>query len=226
MTIRRTMAPRFDAGFTLLEMMLAVAILAIVLVMLSQSFHTVAMSKVQGENSLALDREGRGIIWRLSDEFQNAVQTPIYPSDVMLVGTAQMQNDLPMDSVSLSTFGAGHQRALVGFGAEQLVTYTTSPNPDHPGWFVLTRSQMSALLTGVAVTPTTPPALIVADNLVSLHLRYFNGTQWVESWNSMQMPRNQQLPLAVSINLELADSEGHVRDFATEVDVPMAQPLW
>ncbi len=226
MMIRRTMPPRFDAGFTLLEMMLAVAILAIVLVMLSQSFHTVAMSKVQGENSLALDREGRGIIWRLGDEFQNTVQTPIYPSDVMLVGTAQMQNDIPIDSVSLSTFGAGHERALVGFGAEQLVTYTTSPNPDHPGWFVLTRSQMSALLTGIAVMPKPPPALIVAANLVSLHLRYFNGTQWVESWNSTQMPRNQQLPLAVSINLELADAEGHVRDFATEVDVPMAQPLW
>lgn len=212
-------------GFTLLEMMLAVAILAIVLVMLSQSFHTVAMSKVQGEDSLALDREGRGIIWRLTQEIENAVQTPIYASDVLLIGLGQMQNDLPVDSVTVSTFGAGHDRAMVGLGAEQVVTYATSPNSRHAGWFVLTRSQMSALLTGTAGLPT-PPAVIIADNLVSLHLRYFNGMQWVESWNSNQMPRNQQLPLAVSVSLLLGDSEGHVRDFATEVSVPMAQLLW
>ncbi len=225
MMVRRMPSSQFKAGFTLLEMMLAVAILGLLLVMLSQSFHAVAMSKVRGEDSLELQREGSAIIWQLANEFNNAVQTPVYPSYVLLVGRAQMQDALPVDSVSVSTFGAGHERALVGFGAEQIVTYTTSPNPSRSGWFILNRSQVSALLMGVGNLPQAP-GMIIANNLVSFHLRYFNGTQWVESWDSTMLPRNQQLPLAVSIDLQLGDAEGHVRNFATEVDLPMAQPLW
>ncbi len=42
-----TCIDRVSAGFTLIEMMLAVAILALILVMLAGSFHAVATGKVQ-----------------------------------------------------------------------------------------------------------------------------------------------------------------------------------
>ena len=62
-------------GFTLVELMLAVAILGMVLVMLAGSFHAVASGKVQAENRLAVDQTARAILAQIADEIRGAVST-------------------------------------------------------------------------------------------------------------------------------------------------------
>ncbi len=49
--------------------------------------------------------------------------------------------------------------------------------------------------------PTPPTEL--ADNVVALHIKYFNGGDWLESWDSTAIPAPAQLPVAVSIDLLL-----------------------
>lgn len=218
-------SPRRESGFTLIEMMVAVAILGVVLLMLADAFHTVAMSKVQGEEHLGIDREGRAIMWQLSNELRDAVQTSVYPSRVLLIGRSRQRDGEAVDSLSLSTFAAGHTRAIYGAGAEQVVTYALEPNPNHQGWFILTRQQQSGLLTQTSGQKSSP-ALMMADNLVSLDFRFYNGSKWVQNWDSTALPHGRQLPLAVAIGLELAGPKGQKMNFDTAVDVPMAQTLW
>jgi hypothetical protein len=74
--------------------------------------------------------------------------------------------------------------------------------------------------------PAAAPAIELADNVVSLHLRYFNGSAWLESWDSRALPAPAQLPLAVSIDLVLGAGGGRVRNFSTQVVLPMAVPEW
>ena len=96
---------------------------------------------------------------------------------------------------------------------ENIVTYNLTPNRDQPGCYLLQRSQQSGLLTS---TPALQ-SMVLADNVLSLHIRYFDGQRWGESWDSSSLPQGQQLPIAVAIQIQMAAPGGRVMDFATQV---------
>jgi prepilin-type N-terminal cleavage/methylation domain-containing protein len=210
-----------ERGFTLLELMLAVAILGLIVVMLAQSFHAVAMSKLHAEERLSSERGGRAILWQMSNEIRGAVQTPLAPSRVLVLGAARYQGGSPVNTLTVSTLDPGHRRSLDGYGPEEIVTYTAVPNPNHRGWFLLERSQYSGLGSGA-----NPMPIIVADNMLSLKLRYFDGEQWGQVWNSENLSPGRQVPVAVSIDLSLAGPRGEPLAFSTQVTVPMAIAQW
>jgi prepilin-type N-terminal cleavage/methylation domain-containing protein len=222
MTVPRIPADRAPRGFTLIEMMLAISVLALILAMLASSFSTVAHSKVHAEGRLMVDREGRALLWQLTKELRNTVQTPYTASNVALLGAGHMSSGVPIDTITMSTFSGGHRKALTGMTPETIVTYNLTSNPDQQGWYMLQRSQQSGLLTG-AVTPQTTT---LAGNVLSLHFRYFDGQRWGESWDSSSLPAGRQLPVAVAIQIKMAAPGGQVMDFATQVTVPMAIQQW
>ncbi len=222
MTTRPVPTRRAPRGFTLIEMMLAIGVLAMILTMLASSFSTIAHSKVHAEGRLIVDREGRALLWQLTKELRNAVQTPYVVSNVALFGSGHMGNGAPLDTITLSTYSGGHRRAVNAMTPETIVSYNLSPNPDQPGSYLLQRSQQSGLLTS-AVSPQTTT---LASNVLSLHFRYFDGQRWSESWESASLPQGRQLPVAVAIQIQMAAPGGHKMDFATQVTVPMAIQQW
>jgi general secretion pathway protein J len=222
MTIRRVSTRRAPRGFTLIEMMLAIGVLAMILTMLASSFSTVAHSKVHAEGRLMVDREGRALLWQLTKELRNAVQTPYTASNVGLFGNGHMSNGVPTDTMTLSTFSGGHRKALTGMTPETIVSYNLASNPDQPGCFILQRSQQSGLLTSAV----TPQMTTLASNVLSLHFRYFDGQKWDESWESSSLPQGRQLPVAVAIQIQMAAPGGQVMNFATQVTLPMAIQQW
>jgi prepilin-type N-terminal cleavage/methylation domain-containing protein len=213
---------KFHPAFTLIEMMLAVAVLGLILVMLAGSFHAVAASKLHAEGHLYADREGRAVLWQLSNEIRGAVQTSDAPSHVLLLGAAQYVGGAPINSLTVSTLDPGHRRSLDGFGAEEIVTYRAMPNPGHPGLFILQRDQQSGLSYGSA----PGNSIAIANNVLALRFRYFDGNQWTEVWNSQNLSAEDQLPIAIAIDLKLAAPGGHEMAFSTEVTVPMAIQQW
>jgi len=221
---RRRRSFGHPGGFTLIEIMLAIAILGLVLLMLAESFHAVAGSKVHGENRIAIDQAARTIVSQMSNELRGAVQTPFIPSRVIVLGQARMTGGRPMDTFTVSTLDPGHRRSLEGFGPEDTVAYVTAPNPDHPGWFLLERIQYSSLLSNPPTINSSP--LVLANNLVSLHIRYFDGDTWSESWDSTSLPPGRSLPLEVAIDLKMASASGAALALSTAVSLPMAFQQW
>jgi prepilin-type N-terminal cleavage/methylation domain-containing protein len=222
MTTRPISTSRAPRGFTLIEMMLAIGVLALILAMLASSFSTVAHSKVHAEGRLMVDREGRALLWQMTKELRNAVQTPYAPSNVALLGNGHMGNQGPIDTITMSTLSGGHRRAIIGMTPETIVTYNVVANPQLPGCYLLQRSQQSGLLT----TTTALQTMVLADNLLSLHIRYFDGDKWGESWDSSSLPATRQLPFAIAVQIKMAAPGGQVMDFATQVTVPMAFVQW
>lgn len=212
-------------GFTLLELMVAIAILGLVMTMVAESFHAVASSKVHAEDRLAIDQSARLVMFQLGNELRGAVQTPFTPSRVMLLGQARQQNFQPMDAITFSTLDPGHSRYIEGFGPEVTIAYTSAPNPNHRGWYLLERTQFSSLLTS---PPTGQAAntVVVADNLLSLHIRYFDGDRWTESWDSSQLAPGRMLPLEITIDLRVASTGSVPLTLSTAVAPPMAYPQW
>lgn len=222
-THRRSIIVRYSRGFTLIEMMLAIGVLALILTMLAGSFSVVTHSKVHGEGRLGVDREGRALLWQLSNEIRGAVQTPQSPSNVLFVGQGRVGSNGPIDTLTISTLRSGHRRALTGGGTETIVGYDVVNNPDHPGWYLLERDQQSGLSAGGR---SNGPTLVLADNLLSLNFRYFDGQRWVETWDSTSLPNGRQLPVAVVVAVSMAAPGGRAMNFATQVTVPMAITTW
>ncbi|HXR37053.1 MAG TPA: type II secretion system protein GspJ [Candidatus Binataceae bacterium] len=208
-----------QAGFTLMELMLSIGLLALIMIILFSSFHAVAASKLQAEARLQSDQEARTLIFMMSRELRGAVFTPLIPSHVLLVGQAVKQGGMPMDSITFATLDPGHRRALDGFSAEEVVSFSAVPNPQHRGWFMLTRSERSGLIQ--TANPPSPPPTILATSVISLHFRYFNGFQWLESWDSTSSPAGQALPQAVSIELEMGSGKRPTY-LSTTISIPMA----
>ena len=216
---------RYRAAFTLIEIMLAVAILGMVLLMLAESFHAVSGSKAHGENRIAIDQAARTILSQMSDELRGAVQTPFIASRVILLGSARKNGGAPMDTFSVSTLDPGHRRSLEGFGPEDIVAYVTAPNPDHRGWFLLKRVQYSGLLVNPPTLENASPVLL-ANNLISLHIRYFDGETWRESWDSSSLAAGQALPVQIAIDLSMGSSGGATFSLSTAISPPMAFQAW
>lgn len=212
---------RHAAAFTLIEIMLAILILGLVLMMLAESFHAVAGSKVHGENRIALDQAARTILSQMSNELRGAVQTPFIASRVLLLGHARKDGGEPMDSFTVSTLDPGHRRSLEGFGPEDTVAYVTAPNPDPRGWYLLKRVQYSSLLVNPPTLGNSSPVLL-ADNLESLHIRYFDGNKWRESWDSTSLPPGRSLPAEIAIDLTMGSASGGAFALSTAVTPPMA----
>ncbi len=221
---RRTVAAGgAGAGFSLLELMVAIAILGIVMTMLAGAFHAVAMSKTHAERRLADDRAARAILWQLTNELRASVQTPLIASHVLFIGSAGMENFTPVDSVTFSTLNPAHRLVLGGFGSEEIVSYNLVPNRRHRAWHLLYRSQQSALVTG---NYNPQDKVLLASNVLSFHLRYFNGRTWSESWDSRSMPPGLALPQAVALDLLLDEGGARPRLFSTLVTLPMAMARW
>ncbi len=212
-------------GFTLIEIMLAVAILGIIMVMLAGSFHAVAMGKTHAEGRLLSNRQARAILAELANELRGAVQTPLIASHVMLVGQGHMQNGSALDGLLISTLDPGHRRSITAFGAEELISYSSRPNPQHQGWYMLMRQQQSALL-GATAGIKVPPPVVLAANVLAFHLRFFNGNIWLENWNSASLPPGTQLPQAIAINLLIAGPGSAPVALSTQVTLPMAFTQW
>jgi prepilin-type N-terminal cleavage/methylation domain-containing protein len=220
MSLRRIIVtPR--AGFTLVELMLAVALMGLIMAMVFGAFFAVIHSKTSGEINMTADEEGRAIIYQMGAELRGAVQTPVFSSAVLFIGEAHSAGGKATDSVTFATLDVFHRRSLIGAGAEEIVTYSLEPNSRASGEFVLARRQRSALLTSAQGAHLTPP-VVLSRRVRSLHLRYFDGKRWNESWNSRHMPALQALPLAVSIELELAGPKGSSRWFSTAITPAMA----
>ena len=215
---------RAAAGFTLIEIMVSVAILGLIMVMLASSFHAITAGKVQGEARLLNDRAARAVLWQIGNELRGAIQTPLIPSHVMLLGQAHMESRVPLDELTVSTINLSHRGSIIGFGAEELVSYTTSANPNHPGWFMLERTESSALAANSRYGGPAP--MVLATNVIRLHIRYFNGSIWNESWDSTSLPPGASLPEAVSIDLVTAGPHGEPIPLSTQVTLPMAFTQW
>jgi prepilin-type N-terminal cleavage/methylation domain-containing protein len=225
MNLRSASVMRVSPAFTLIEMMLAVAVLALILVMLAGSFHAVATSKVQAENHIAADSTARALLAEMVREIRGAVQTASLPSRVLVRGEVHNQGSQALDSIMVSTLSPGHRRYLEDFGGEDTITYTTVANPDHRGWFLLLRTQNSSLLANGTGVEVKQPALLAA-NLLSIRIRYFDGNTWSESWDSQSLPPGRQLPDEVSIELTMATRSGIPFSLATAVTLPMAYLQW
>lgn len=185
---------RREAGFTLVEVLVAVIVTSLLLLSVYGVFSTVDGARKRVENDAGHYHLARVIFDRLGREIRGAYWTTA--NRRTRFGGGLTSDGQPY--LELSTTTATPQS---GGGGIVLVRYETQPDPDHPGQLRLLRSERPLFTDAFRPGDT----LQMTAGLASLKLRFFDGT-WHDNWDAA----GSGLPKLVEITLEEADPTGPV----------------
>lgn len=183
-------------GFTLLELVVALAMAAILAVSLYTSLHVALKAKERTEAALEPSRTAEMAMEFLRGDFQNAL-----PPTGLLAGTFEgtSQSENPGDSgddVNFYSTADGPQH-VDGNGEIKNIELTVTVEPGSTDQ-VLVRRVTRNLLSQVQ---TNPDEEVICRKVAGFSVRYFTGSDWVDTWDSTQ--EDNTLPVAVEVTLDL-----------------------
>lgn len=175
-------------GFTLVEIMVAVAVAALLLSTIYGVFQTVAGAKQRLDQEGENYHQARVIFDRLSRELRGVYAPTTSPKSRFEGGTNDQGETYLRFTTTAST-------PLSGAGIGE-VSYLLQQDPDNPsGRKVLERSEQG--MTNVA---QTVQGYRIASGIETLTLRFFDQGSWSEQWPATTPVK---LPTAVEVSLQM-----------------------
>jgi general secretion pathway protein J len=217
--------PHGSSGFTLLEILISLAILAVLFTLVYGSFNTTYRVSEQLEEEADSYRLARLGFYHLARDLsmiyqtkppagQSTIQSPpgtAVTKSFLFLGEDRTRTvegtDYPDDSIRFSAVSHGR-------------TLRDAPESD---WAIISYGLEEGLLIHEAALANERVIRNeIGEKVLGVNFRYLNRTDknWVDRWDS---EINKELPLAVEIELILKGrgKEGH--HFKTTVDLPMAR---
>ena len=178
------MKSRRSAGFTLVEILISLAILAIIVASTFTIFRSASKSWQKGETRSERYQNARNAISKISTEISQAVIN----SDPLCKFTGD-KNKVSFVSF-VSTESGVFELSEIEFwldGAKRLLMRNSEIDPD----FDFTTYGHSDVLS---------------ENISELEFSYYDGTVWLDTWNSDQA-LGIDLPKAVQVKIKVGDKK-------------------
>ncbi len=195
-------------GFTLIEILLALALLAVVITLIQGTYSgTVKSRERSGAESRQLHTAAL-VLDRLANEISGAYVDPARPDATGLVlavdgdGHSVLAFTARLQPIPTIRPGGGSEVSYFVEAEDDRVRLVRRESPDLDG----------NLEEGGAPYP-------VVDDLVRFQVQCFDGEQWVEEWDSREREDGPVLPRAVSVELAWGPDEEHQRVVRTEAAV-------
>ena len=193
-------ARRTQPGFTLLEMLVALGMMAILAGALYGSLSVGFRARETAERTLEPVRVTALAMEMLRQDLASAL-----PPTGILAGAFVAEDnvsDSGADSDTVTFFTAREQLGDTGATGSGIRKVQLIIDADDDGRPVLYRRVTANLLA-----PTTPDPVdqALCQNVRAMNLRYFDGADWLDSWDSTV--RDNTLPLAVRVRLAIAASD-------------------
>lgn len=201
-------------GFTLLELLLATAVGAIVLLAINATFfaslrlHDTTHRKI--DNDLMVQR-ALGIIRR----DLAGIMIPANPQATTSTLSGQLQSDAvsenALDNTSLRvtpdiTTSSGKIDGWSPFADVQTVTYYLAPSTDGSPTKNLVRSVSRNLLSAAFEVSTENQVLL--EGVQNAGIAYYDGLDWIDTWDSTT---STSLPAAIRFSILMAAADGQQR---------------
>lgn len=218
-----------QAGFTLLEIMVAVGILSSITVLLWASFRQTFLSKRAVEAKMARYRVARLAMDRILHDVQMA-----YLSNNNVLGTEQTPRTFfdgvrrpDIDELRFSYFG--HQRLYADAKEADtaVVGYYGLRDPEDSRKLNLWRRE-TRRLQAERFENIPGEAELLADDVVRLEISYYHPDrkEWLETWRTAQADGfPNRLPTRVRVKLGIRDDLGEELWLLSETRVAMTQLL-
>ena len=215
---------RTEKGFTLLEILIAVAILALISMLIwytfSQVFKTIDIVRADSD----LMRTVRQVTSRVPGEMSSAylpVNLTSPTSTVKYEFVAEDRGDL--DRVRFQAFAHSKFYEDANESDEAELEYYTESDTKHPGLYRLMRREDPTLDDRPEEGGAT---LVVADRLKVFNLEYYdkNRDQWYDSWDTSRTDNANRLPSAMRMKVVFVDSDKREREYITAAVLRLANP--
>jgi general secretion pathway protein J len=216
---------RRGAGFTLLEMMLAITIMGFMTALLWGSFSRTAQIKKRTEAAQDRVHAARVALMRISREIEMAYMSfsfnqALQERRTMFIGAPHAD----FDELRFSWFGHQRLRADSAEGDTAVVMYYAEPDPVDRRAINLIRRETRRI---EQKDPKTIPgeSYILCPGVTRLKFQYydFRNKQWKEEWNTMGADGLPYLPSHVRITLGLLDERGQEMTFSSAARIQMTE---
>lgn len=198
-----------STGFTLIEVLLALSISAVVLIAVAMAFTGALRLRDHAEANLEQSLPAEHAMDLIRRDLKNAVAPGFMLAGPLQSGAFQGGMDAN-DGIQIYTT-TGLITPNQPWGEIQKVSYGLQSSSDSAnGSKDLIRAVSRNLL---ATGPEDEDDQFVMSGVQRLSFSYFDGTQWLDTWDDTTQTN---LPLAVRVNLQLA---------ATDSDSPQPKPL-
>lgn len=220
---------RASAGFTLIEVMIAMSILASITVLVWGSFQQTFRTRRLIEGNLTRYRAARVAMDRILRDVQMA-----YLSQNNVPGTEQTprtffegQRRPDIDELRFSYFG--HQRLYADSkeGDTAAVGYFSGRDPDDPRRLNLYRKETRRLQAD-RFENIPGEVELLCDDVVRLEIAYYHPDrkEWIENWRTTSADGfPNRLPSRVRLRLLVHDENGNDMAYMSETRLAMIQLL-
>jgi general secretion pathway protein J len=216
-------------GLTLLEILISIAILAMIGVLIYGAFDGLSRSKQGLSRVNERYHTGRATMRRLAMELSSAYLSAHIPYSPALIARQTVfisKDSSPADRLDMNTFS--HRRVVANSkeSDQNELSYFGSPDPAKSGKIDLARRE-SAMLD----TDATKGGIVyvLAEDIDLFDLKFLDPTTslWLDTWDSTQATgQAMRLPLQVRITLALKGGpSGKIIRFEEKVPLLMIQPL-
>lgn len=192
-------------GFTLLELIVATSIFAVVIGAAYSLFEAGRNLTSQSEARAELFQTGRAALHAIEDDLKGAVM-PGTAFDTGFIGTDGGTPEKPLDKVDLVAVNChsmipslkSDDADLAGDKIDlSRIAYWIEPDLTRPA-HGLVRYRQTILTPVTTPTPKDEDIEEIAPEVVYLGLRYYDGSQWLDSWDSTQ---TNTVPKAVEVSV-------------------------
>lgn len=205
----------WSRGFTLLEVLVASAILGIVLAALYGVFSQTLLSRSMAEERAEQARTARIALLRINEDLQSAL--PPTNREIHFLGKTRPTQKFPEDTLSFVTLTRAAVTTRTPEGDLSEIAYAVEPDPSDITQKRLVRRVRFTLSPPNETADEAAPLLF---HVHGLRFRFFDGRQWQEEWRPEHA--QSQLPQAVETTVYVADSQGKILPFSTVMTLPLA----
>jgi len=202
-------------GFTLLEVVISVAILAVIMTIVYNTFNSSMKAYTAMENQGNAYTQARIVLSRISEEIESIYWSDNPKSNTGLIGGDEEEYDLPFDSLHFTSLS--HIRWVKDSKESELceIGYHLEKDEGTGESFLLRREDWN--VDGTLEEGGT--TLELAENVDGLNFRYYDGAEWVDDWDTRI---RGGLPKAIEVVLLMSDPTLERIAFSSTFPIPIA----
>jgi prepilin-type N-terminal cleavage/methylation domain-containing protein len=224
----RIRARRPEAGMTLMEIMIAIAILVVMMTLTWKTIANTSESKRTFEKYEERNHELRMAMGRLVGDLESAYLS--LNEDTSQVNRRTLfvaKTSFKFPNIRFSTLNHHPLWADANESEQTVISYLTREDPEHPGvtdW--VRREQRRESNQPPEEEPSDYDVLI--HDIYSVKIEFWNwkNLEWQDTWDTTQADGQRgMLPSRVRITVTLKSPEGNDIKLSTEARIMMQEPL-
>jgi general secretion pathway protein J len=216
-----------SGGFTMIEVMLALAIFAFITTIMWGSFAQTANSKKVIQSEQERTHSVRVALMRMSREIEMAYlsdneNTAITNRRTFMVGSSRAD----VDELMFSSFAHQRLRASAAEGDTSIISYFGARDPDDKRIVNLMRRETRRLQ---AEDPRTlaAEAYILCPDVKRVQFAYYDHKkkEWVTEWSTLDASGMPFLPTHIRIMLTVIDERGQEVSYSTDARIQVTEKV-